>query len=52
MATDTVRVAYKRSISVKESQTVFLLKRDVPYSGEVQQPVRATAVLGRRKHTR
>jgi len=34
------------------SLTVFLLVEVVPYSGKVQQPIRATAALNGRPHTR
>ena len=44
-------VAYKRRISVKHPLTVFSLAPVAPYSSEVQQPMRATAVLGRHPHT-
>jgi len=38
--------------TVKPSLTVFLLVAAGPYSSEVQQPMRATAVLGSHQHTR
>ena len=52
MVIDTAPVAYKRKISVNRSLTVYLFGRVVPYSSEVQQPMRATAVMSGHPHTR
>ena len=48
---DSVPVAYKQGISVNDPLTVFLLAPVVAYSSEVQQPMRATAILSRHPHT-
>ena len=37
---------------VNMTLTVFLLASVVPYSSEVQQPMRATAIVGRHPHAR
>jgi hypothetical protein len=49
---DTGGVPYKRRISVNHPLMVFLLAPIGPYSSEVQQPMRATTVLGCHLHTR
>ena len=36
---------------VNQTLTVFLLARVVPYSSGVQQPMRATAIVGSHPHT-
>jgi hypothetical protein len=46
-----VPVAYKQGISVNDPLTVFLFAPVVAYSSEVQQPMRATAILSRHPHT-
>jgi hypothetical protein len=52
MVADNVPVAYKRKISVNDPLTVFLLAPVVAYSSEVQQPMRATAILSRQPRAR
>ena len=41
----------KLGADINTALTVFLLAFAVPYSSEVQQPIRVTAVLGGRPHT-
>jgi len=41
-----------KQADVNATLTVFLVALAVPYSSEVQQPMRATAVLGGRPHMR
>ncbi len=47
-----VGVSYKRGISVNDPLTMLLLAPVVAYSSDVQQPMRATAILSRHPHTR
>jgi len=41
-----------KRVDVNATLTVFVLAAVIPYSSEVQQPRRATAVLGKHQRTR